>query len=84
MDIYDLIDNVDSKEKLLEFLFYLQKDFKENKDDWENIKIEDYLEGMEAWLNDYEGVYQNRGEQIPKNISWGFIAQVLLAAAHYE
>ncbi|MES5949550.1 hypothetical protein [Bacillus cereus group sp. MG6] len=84
MDIYDLISNVDSKEKLLEFLFYLQKDFKENKDEWENIKIEDYLEGMEAWLNDCEGVYQNRGEEISKNISWGFIAQVLLAAAYYE
>ncbi|WP_416335446.1 hypothetical protein [Bacillus mobilis] len=42
MDIYDLADGVDSKEKLVEFLFYLQKDFKENQGDWENITLADY------------------------------------------
>lgn len=84
MDIYDLIDNVDSKEKLLEFLYYLQRDFKENQDEWENIKIEDYLAAITAWIDDCEGVYQNKGEEIPKNISWNFIAQALLAAAYYE
>ncbi|MGR6001304.1 DUF7660 family protein [Bacillus cereus] len=84
MDVYELISDVDSKEKLLELLFHLQKDFKENQDEWENITLEDYLESMEAWVNDCEGSYQNRGEEMPKNISWGFIAQVLLAAAHYE
>ncbi|EOO26055.1 hypothetical protein ICM_00361 [Bacillus cereus BAG1X2-3] len=49
MDVYELISDVDSKEKLLEFLFHLQKDFKENQDEWENITLEDYLESMEAW-----------------------------------
>ncbi len=48
MDIYELANDVDSKEKLVEFLFYLQKDFKENREDWENITLEDYLESMEA------------------------------------
>ena len=78
MDVYELISDVGSKEKLLEFLFHLQKDFKENQDEWENITLEDYLESMEAWVNDCED------PEMPKNISWGFIAQVLLAAAHYE
>ncbi len=33
MDIYELANDVDSKEKLVEFLFHLQKDFKENQED---------------------------------------------------
>ncbi|MED3311039.1 hypothetical protein COK59_26110 [Bacillus thuringiensis] len=65
MDIYELANGVDSKEKLGEFLFYLQKDFKENKDEWENIT----LESLEAWLNDCDGAFQNKGEEMPKNIS---------------
>ena len=68
MDIYELANDVDSKEKLVEFLFYLQKDFKENQADWENITLEDYLESMEAWLSDCEGAFQNKGEEMPKNI----------------
>ncbi|ANS46691.1 hypothetical protein BM86_22090 [Bacillus thuringiensis] len=80
MDIYELANGVDSKEKLVEFLFYLQKDFKENKDEWENIT----LESLEAWLNDCDGAFQNKGEEMPKNISWNFIATVLLAGSYYE
>lgn len=68
MDIYDLADGVDSKEKLVEFLFYLQKDFKENQGDWENITLADYLESMEAWLNDCDGAFQNKGEEMPHGI----------------
>ncbi|HDR4366966.1 TPA: hypothetical protein ACOQ31_002597 [Bacillus cereus] len=82
--MYDLAYGVDSKEKLVEFLFYLQKDFKENQEDWENITLADYLESMEAWLNDCDGVFQNKGEEMPKDISWNFLAMVLLAGSFYE
>ncbi|HFK1486735.1 MULTISPECIES: DUF7660 family protein [Bacillus cereus group] len=84
MDMYELATGVDSKEKLVEFLFYLQKDFKENKDEWENITLEDYLESLEAWLSDCDGAFQNKDEEMPKNISWNFIATVLLAGSYYE
>ncbi|HDR8035118.1 DUF7660 family protein [Bacillus thuringiensis] len=82
--MYDLAYGVDSKEKLVEFLFYLQKDFKENQEDWENITLADYLESMEAWLNDCDGVFQNKDEEMPKDISWNFLAMVLLAGSFYE
>ncbi|EEM93578.1 hypothetical protein bthur0013_49240 [Bacillus thuringiensis IBL 200] len=55
-----------------------------NKDEWENVEVETYLEALNGWLGDYEGVYINQGEKIPENIPWKFIAQMLLAAAHYE
>ncbi|HDR4592746.1 TPA: hypothetical protein QCR33_002214 [Bacillus cereus] len=82
--MYELAYGVDSKEKLVEFLFYFQKDFKENQEDWENITLADYLESMEAWLNDCDGVFQNKGEEMPKDISWNFLAMVLLAGSFYE
>ncbi|WP_445422154.1 hypothetical protein [Bacillus paranthracis] len=28
---------------------------------------------MEAWLNDCDGVFQNKGEEMPKDISWNFL-----------
>jgi hypothetical protein len=43
MGVFEYLDHVNSKEDLLEFIVYLQKDFKENKDEWENIEVETYL-----------------------------------------
>lgn len=43
MDEFEYLDHVNSKEDLLKFIVYLQKDFKENKDEWENIEVETYL-----------------------------------------
>ncbi|HDR8161069.1 TPA: hypothetical protein QC072_003994 [Bacillus cereus] len=28
--------------------------------------------------------FQNKGEEMPKNISWNFIATILLAGSYYE
>ncbi|PGA90936.1 DUF7660 family protein [Bacillus toyonensis] len=84
MDVAEYLEHVNSKEDLLRFLEYLQKDFKENKDEWENIEVETYLEALQGWLGDCEGVYINRGEKLPENIPWKFIAQMLLVAAYYE
>ncbi|MGX5544874.1 hypothetical protein [Bacillus cereus] len=30
------------------------------------------------------GAFQNKGKEMPKNISWNFIATVLLAGSYYE
>ena len=84
MDVYEYLDHVNSKEDLLKFLVYLQKDFKVNKDEWENVEVETYLEALNSWLGSCESVYINQGEKFPENISWKFIAQMLLAATHYE
>ncbi|MED0904270.1 DUF7660 family protein [Bacillus nitratireducens] len=84
MDLFEYFDHVNSKEDLLKFLVYLQKDFKVNQGEWENIEVETYLEALHGWLGAYEGVYINQGEKLPENIPWKFIAQMLLAAAYYE
>ncbi|WP_226602527.1 DUF7660 family protein [Bacillus cereus] len=37
-----------------------------------------------AWSGWLDGAFQNKGEEMPKNISWNFIATVLLAGSYYE
>ena len=55
-----------------------------NRDEWKNVEVETYLEALNSWLGSCESVYINQGEKFPENISWKFIAQMLLAATHYE
>ncbi len=43
MDINERIDNIKSKEELIDFLNYLSKDRYKNKDEWENNTIEENL-----------------------------------------
>ena len=83
MDVYELISDVDSKEKLLEFLFHLQKDFKENQDEWENITLEDYLESMEAWVNDCEDPTKTEVKRCLK-IYHGALLHRCYWLTHYE
>ena len=84
MGIFEYLDHVNSKEDLLKFLVYLQKDFKVNQDEWENIEVETYLEALHGWLGAYEGVYINKKRKSSRKYPWKFIAQMLLAAAYYE
>ncbi|HDR8173682.1 TPA: hypothetical protein QC096_004964 [Bacillus thuringiensis] len=54
MDVFEYLDHVNSKEDLLEFRIYLQKDFKMNKDEWEPEciveRIEDVIEKVKGSL----------------------------------
>ncbi|MGQ0454524.1 DUF7660 family protein [Bacillus sp. SS-TM] len=75
MDVYEYLDHVNSKEDLLKFLVYLQKDFKVNKDEWENVEVETYLEALNSWLGSCESVYINQGEKFPENIFWKLYVQ---------
>ena len=69
MGIFEYLDHVNSKEDLLKFLVYLQKDFKVNQDEWENIEVETYLEALHGWLGAYEGVYINQGGEASRKYS---------------
>ena len=41
------------KQSFLEFLKALRNDFLENRETWENITIDDYLESIERWIENY-------------------------------
>ncbi|WP_088011735.1 DUF7660 family protein [Gottfriedia acidiceleris] len=53
------IDGVNSREDLIRLIFDLRMDIQNNRGKWENITLENYLEAMEAWVNDMDGYYLN-------------------------
>ena len=84
MELFERVENVKSKDDLIKFINHLRMDLKTNSAKWENITLEDYLEAMEAWVNDMDGYYLNTNQPIPKQPSWKTIADILYAASSYE
>ena len=73
-----------SKRDFVFFLRKLRKDFIENPSSWENNNIDDFLEAMEAWVDEMEGFYANQNVPMPKNIKWGVFADILMGAKLHE
>ncbi|MBD5465429.1 MAG: hypothetical protein HDR22_06370 [Lachnospiraceae bacterium] len=84
MDLYDKINNIKSKEELIDFLDFLSKDRSKNKEEWQNNTIEDYLAAIGSWIEDMEGYYENMHLLIPNNENWSFIATLLYVGKIYE
>lgn len=84
MDLYDRINNIKSKEELIDFLDFLSKDRSKNKEEWQNNTIEDYLAAIGSWIEDMEGYYENMNLPIPDNENWSFIATLLYVGKIYE
>jgi hypothetical protein len=60
---------------ILRKLDELREDLKAHPDEWENPTLDDYLEGMRAWLAD------SSGNEEP---SWELFARILDAGRSYE
>ncbi|WEK34033.1 MAG: hypothetical protein P0Y53_16215 [Candidatus Pseudobacter hemicellulosilyticus] len=81
MDLKMMADNAGSKEDFIRFLKVLQADLAENKGRWENANLENYLEGMEAFLTDSTEQSQMKVDFSP---SWSLFANMMLVASIYE
>ncbi len=86
-DIYDI--QVADRESFIRFLQLLQKDFEQNKTNWENQDLGSFLEAMTRYAEDVEGYYHNlaqqTGEKInPKEPTWRLFADILRGAKVYE
>ncbi|MEH7225003.1 hypothetical protein V7112_14435 [Bacillus sp. JJ1566] len=84
MELFEMVDNIKSREDLIKFINHLRMDLQNNRAEWENITLEDYLEAMEAWVNDMNGYYLNLNQPMPKQPSWKIIATILYASSAYE
>ena len=84
MGLYERVENVKNRQDLIKFINHLRSDLQANKAEWENITLEDYLEAMEAWVNDMEGFYLNTNQPVPKHPSWKNFADILYASSMYE
>lgn len=88
MNIVDKIHTVKTKEDFLEFLRMLIEDLKSN--DWDNSSLEQYLWGIEGWVDDMDGYFLNMKDheilsKINRNeLDWKILAHILFAATAYE
>lgn len=82
--MFNRINNIKSKEELIDFLNFLSKDRYKKKDEWENNTIEDYLASISSWIEDMEGYYENNNLPIPNNENWNFVATLFYVGKIYE
>jgi len=75
---------VDTYKDLALFVQELAHNLRTKPQEWENVTLPEYLEAMAAWLEDADGYYANAGKPIPQQPSWQNLAEILLAAKHYE
>lgn len=73
-----------TREDLAVFVHELAHDLRTKPQDWENATLPAYLEAMAAWIEDAEGYYVGAGQPVPQQPSWQNLAEILLAAKHYE
>lgn len=69
-------------EDFVEYVKSLANDFTENREEWENVTIPDYLEQIASWIEDYS-------ESPANDISWEkidfkILAQLLYMGKIYE
>ena len=56
MELYERVENIKSREDLIKFINYFRKDLQSNGAEWKNVTLADYLEAMEAWVTDMDGI----------------------------
>ena len=76
--------SIQSREDLVDFVRDLIADLQRNPADWENSKLETYLEALAAWVEDMDGYSQDRKETTPTEPSWRLLGEIPLAARVYE
>jgi len=77
-------NDVDSKDKLVEFIENLRDDFVKNSFEWENPSIERFLDAMAAWVNSIDSYRKNNGLAPLDEPAWETVATMLLAGKSYE
>ncbi|MFD1908576.1 hypothetical protein ACFTAO_10430 [Paenibacillus rhizoplanae] len=83
MELHEALKKVRSREDFTAFLGLLAKDYSANPGEWENGSVELYLEGVQSWVEDMDGYYENLKRPAPQNIDWSFIAGILYAGKKY-
>ncbi len=70
-------EKVSSAKELSEFIMQLKEDFCENKDEWENCTIEQYLDAVSACIKDHD--YNSAIE-----LTWPNVASFFEMGKYYE
>ena len=70
VDIFDKAEAVTTHAQFVEFADALVKDFIENQQEWENIKLEHFLDAIAAWSSCMDVVYSRAGKVLDQQSPW--------------
>ena len=79
-ELVNLADETHDLESFQIFIEALQDDFIKNNDEWENIKIDTYLQAIASWLDDHTDSKRLGGS----SDTWELLASALYAGKIYE
>lgn len=76
---------MDSRSDLVQFIYALQNELKQNPERWENLDLHTYLGALAGFLNDADGYYRNAKLDVDADVpSWLLLADCLQAASTYD
>ena len=84
MSIDEYAKGVESQEQFVAFMQMLGEDLARNADEWENISLASFLDGMMGWCMDRTDLWSGPdcGSEMPN--PWRLMARAMLAARIYE
>jgi hypothetical protein len=77
-------EDVRSREDLVRFFADLSEEIYAGRATLENATSGDLVEAASRWVQDMDGFFFNRGEEVPSEPSWELIAQIIAASLVYE
>lgn len=83
----DTVSNfkVTNRQSFIEFIDLLRKDFVDNPENWENKKLDDFLEALSSYANDIQGYYDNTKQNVNADEpNWQTFADIFKGATIYE
>ncbi|WP_313032302.1 hypothetical protein [Soonwooa sp.] len=73
------------RQSFIKFIDLLRQDLIENPENWENKKLDDFLEAISSYANDIQGYYNNSNQNINADEpNWQTFADILKGASIYE
>ena len=84
MELHAQAEKIQTRDDLVIFMHHLVRELRTCPERWENTSLEAYLTAIAAWVQDMDGYYRNRGEQVPQHPTWKHVGEILLAARIYE
>ncbi|WP_299119192.1 hypothetical protein [uncultured Tenacibaculum sp.] len=81
----EILENTMTRIEFIDFLKEFRKDLKENKSNWENKTLEDFIEAMEVYTEDIQGYYDNMKMNIDADKpTWQNFKTILEGVKIYE
>lgn len=75
---------IESREDFCQFAALLAENYRRRRKEWENDKLDRFLEGVAAFSGGYDGYVRHTGNDAAAANPWRLLATVLLGAKVHE